>query len=253
MPAEASVSLPRALSKLGACSRAEAEEAVIAGRVRVNGRRVIDPALRVDVRRDRLELDGAAVVPVARVYLALHKPAGLVTTASDERGRATVFSCFADALLPRIVPVGRLDKDSEGLLLFTNDTRWADRIAAPATHVDKIYVVSTSRAVDAAERNALLRGVVSRQETLAAKRVRALPALPGEPHRLEIVLDEGRNRHIRRMLEGIGVGTTRLVRIAIGPIELGDLGPGNYRHLTPAELRALEKVISARGRAGESA
>ena len=229
------VSLERALSKLGYASRSQARALVLEGRVRVNGSVVRDPTLRVDVRRARLEVDGQAVKAAARVYIALHKPRGLVTTTQDERGRDTVYRCLADADLPRLVPVGRLDRESEGLLLFTNDTRWAQRVLDPAGHVDKVYEVHVEGDVDDALLDALRAGVDSRGERLrvkAARRVRAGV--------LEITLGEGRNRQIRRMLEGLGREITQLRRVAIGPVQLGRLGEGAHRSLTAAEVAALD-------------
>ena len=132
----AGVSLPRALSKLGICSRSEGERHVLAGRVRVNGRTVRDPALRVDLLRDRITLDEAELVQQDRVYLALNKPRGLVTTRRDPRARDTVYRCLEGAGLPFVSPVGRLDKASEGLLLFTNDTRWAAQVTSPGEEMD---------------------------------------------------------------------------------------------------------------------
>lgn len=233
------VSLARALSKLGACSRAQAEQAVRAGRVTVNGRMVHDPNLRVEPARDRLTLDGTRVRPAIRTYVMLNKPAGLVTTRTDERGRDTVYICLEGAEYPRLVPVGRLDRDTQGLLLFTNDTRWADRIASPGSHVEKVYRAQLAQPVTEELIAGLQAGVVSRGEMLHALRVRRT----GEAE-LEIVLDEGRNRQVRRMLEQSGARISRLVRTAIGPLRLGRLIPGAHRPLTPAELAALDAAVT---------
>lgn len=229
------VSLERALSKLGYASRSKARALVLEGRVRVNGSVVRDPMLRVDVRRARLEVDGQPVRAESRIYLALNKPRGLVTTTQDERGRDTVYACFADADLPRVVPVGRLDRESEGLLLFTNDTRWAQRVLDPSGHVDKVYEVHIEGDADAALLGALRAGVESRGELLRLKAVRRIRAGV-----LEITLGEGRNRHIRRMLEGLGREITVLRRVAIGVVQLGRLGEGAHRALTAAEVAALD-------------
>lgn len=232
------VSLARALSKLGACSRAQAGQAVTAGRVTVNGKVVRDPDLRVDPARDRLTLDGARVRAAARVYVMLNKPAGLVTTRADERGRDTVFMCLEGAPYPRLVPVGRLDRDSQGLLLFTNDTRWADRIASPSSHIEKIYHVYLEQPITETLLARLRAGVRSRGELLRAVRVE-----PISERQLEFVLDEGHNRQIRRMLETSGATITRLVRTAIGPLHLGRLMPGAHRPLTADELTAIDTVL----------
>jgi len=219
--------LARALSKKGFCSRSEGRALVEAGRVRVNGRVERDPERRVDPDRDVLEVDGRGVEAAARVYLALNKPRGLVTTRSDERGRKTVFECLAGAGLPFLSPVGRLDQASEGLLLFTNDTAWAARLTAPESHVDKTYHVQIAAKPDEA-----------RVARLPAKRASLLRS-GGKTSWLEIVLDEGKNRQIRRMFEAEGIEVLRLVRVAIGGLALGDLAKGAWRFLTPPEVAAL--------------
>ncbi len=210
-----------------------------AGRVRVNGVVVRNPEQRVDLRRDRLLVDGQSVQAEARVYLMLNKPRGLVTTASDERGRATVFECLASAPnLPRVFPVGRLDKASEGLLLFTNDTDWAARITDPQSGPDKTYHVQVNCVANEALVHRLEAGVRCGTDFLAAKRVSVLRH--GEKNSwLEIVLDEGRNRQIRRLFEEFGVEVMRLVRVSIGPLELGTLAKGSHRQLSATEVIAL--------------
>jgi 23S rRNA pseudouridine2605 synthase len=232
------VSLPRALSKLGLCSRAQAERLVVEGRVRVDGRVVRDPAHRVDMTRARLAVDGRPVAAERRVHLMLNKPRGLVTTRDDPRGRPTVYECLAGAALPFVAPVGRLDQASEGLLLFTNDTRWAQRLLDPASHVDKTYHVQVDRHPDDALLARLRDGVDDAGERLAAKAVRPLRA-GSRTAWLEVVLDEGRNRHIRRMLAALDVEVLRLVRVAVGPLRLGDLAKGAWRELTTEEVEML--------------
>lgn len=227
----------RVLSKRGYCSRSEAEVLVRAGRVALDGRVVRDPQAPAGADA-RLAVDGVAVAAAARVYLALNKPRGLVTTVRDERGRDTVYRCFDGTALPWLAPVGRLDKASEGLLLFCNDPVWAARVTAPEGHVDKTYHVQ----VDALPTPGLLAqlqaGVVVEGERLAARAARELRR--GARHAwLEIVLDEGRNRQIRRLLEAQGVAVLRLVRVAIGSVRLGDLPKGAWRPLRPEEVAAL--------------
>jgi 23S rRNA pseudouridine2605 synthase len=236
------VSLARALSKLGYCSRAQAFELVRAGRVRVNGRVRTDPEMRVQVDGDRFEVDGAAVDGAAKVYLALNKPRGLVTTAADERGRDTVYACLTDPSLPRVVPVGRLDRASEGLLLFTNDTRWADRLLDPATHLPRTYHVQIDRVADEPLLRAMAAGVEDAGEHLSARSAALLRA-GGRNSWIEVVLDEGRNRHVRRLLAALGAGVLRLVRVAIGPLALGDLPKGAFRTLTAQEKAALDDAM----------
>ena len=232
------VSLARALSKLGYCSRSRAADLVRAGRVTVDGVTHRNPAFRVDVDRDRLAVDGRPVTAAERVYLMLNKPRGLVTTTADEQGRETVYRCLDGPTLPWVAPVGRLDKASEGLLLFTNDTRWAARLLDPGTHVDKTYHVQVDRVADEGLLQQVLAGVTEGSERLEVKEARLLRR-GTRTSWLEIVLDEGKNRHIRRQLGALGVEVLRLVRVAIGPLALGDLEKGTYRHLTVAEREAL--------------
>lgn len=235
------VTLARALSKLGFASRSKARELIRAGHVRVDGRAATDPDLWVDPDRQRIEVDGARVEAARRVYLMLNKPRGLVTTASDEKGRPTVFQCIDDPALPQLFPVGRLDRASEGLLLFTNDTQWADRILDPRTHLDKVYHVQIDRVADPALLRRIVEGVrTDTGEVLAARCARALRAGRSKSW-IEVVLDEGKNRQIRRILEALDVEVLRLVRVAIGPLELGELGKGEFRELTEAERDALSR------------
>jgi 23S rRNA pseudouridine2605 synthase len=229
--------LARALSKLGWCSRAEARPLIESGRVSVDGVAVRNPDERVDMRRSRIAVDGRTVRAESQVYLMLHKPRGWVTTTSDEQGRSTVYELLPDGL-PRVVAVGRLDLESEGLLLFTNDTRWADRVTDPRSHLDKVYHVRVQRVPDEAALAAMLTGVdAGRGEVLRLKSVQPVQRRGG--NWLEVVLDEGRNRHIRRVFEAVGVTIEQLSRVSIGPVQLGDLGPGMWRLLTPEERQAL--------------
>ena len=230
--------LARAISKLGICSRSQAAKWIDEGRVAVNGRIARDPELPIDAMRDRIAVDGAEVGARERVYLMLNKPRGYVTSAADERGRDTVYALLADAGLPWLAPVGRLDKGSEGLLLLTNDSVWAARITAPEAHLDKIYHVQIDRLPDAALLAALHDGVDDAGERLAVKLARELRR--GDKHAwLEIVLDEGRNRQIRRIFAAFGIGVLRLVRVALGELTLGALGKGAWRKLDAAEVAHL--------------
>ncbi|HEY0778099.1 MAG TPA: pseudouridine synthase [Gemmatirosa sp.] len=234
--------MARALSKLGAGSRRDGESWVAAGRVRVNGRIVRDATLRVDPRRDEITLDGERVRPATRRYFALHKPRGVVVSRADERGAPSVYSLLPPDLVEFVSPVGRLDRASEGLLLFTNDTRWADALLAPASHVPRTYHVQIDVRPDDALLARLVAGVDTTDgERLAAADARVLRAADRSGW-LELVLHEGRNRHIRRMLAAVDVEVRRLIRVAIGPLTLGDLPRGSLRPLTAAERDALARA-----------
>ena len=233
----ASVSLARALSKLGYCSRTQAEKLVHEGRIAGDGRVARHPELRIDLRRARLSVDGQTVSAARRIYLMLNKPRGMVTTASDPEGRQTVYACLEGLNLPHLAPVGRLDMASEGLLLMTNDTRWAQRILDPASGVDKTYHVQVDRVPDEAFMARLRQGAVDGDEVLSIRSAALLRS--GERNAwIEMVIDEGRNRQIRRIVEAAGAAVLRLVRVRIGELVLGDLAKGAVRELQ-AEDTAL--------------
>jgi 23S rRNA pseudouridine2605 synthase len=236
------VGLARAFSKLGYCSRSRAAELIAAGRVKLNGTLRRDPETPVHLGRDRIEIDGQPVARSSKIYLALNKPRGVVTTAAEEKNRETVYAYLPEDL-PWIAPVGRLDKASEGLLLLTNDSEWAARITAPETHLDKTYHVQINAIADEALLEKLRTGIrASDGEFLRVKNVRMLRH--GEHNSwLEILLDEGRNRHIRRMLEELKIEVLRLVRVAIGPLALGDLSKGATRALETEEKQALNLAM----------
>src|SRR6266446_3164909 len=232
------VGLARVLSKLGYCSRSDAFDLIHAGRVTLNGATRRDPEAPVRLEKDRIEVDGRPVVAAAKIYLMLNKPRGVVSTASDEKGRRTVYAFLPPKLVkgdqPWVAPVGRLDKASEGLLLLTNDSEWAARVLAPATHIAKKYHVQIAALADEPLLNALRAGVREGGDLLRVERVRELRR--GERNAwVEIVLKEGKNRQIRRMLEALGIEVLRLVRVAIGGLELGSLGKGESRKLNAAE------------------
>ena len=198
------VGLARALSKLGYCSRSQAAELIRAGRVRLNGVAQRNPESPVRVGADRIEVDRQPVGAEAKIYLMLNKPRGLVTTASDEKGRETVYACLKPGL-PFLSPVGRLDKATEGLLLLTNDTEWAARIAAPESHLDKTYHVQIGAVADVNLIAAVMKGIrTPAGEILRAKHAEILRR--GEQNTwLIVVLDEGKNRQIRRIFEALGI------------------------------------------------
>ena len=235
------IGLARALSKLGYCSRSQAATLIREGRVRLNAVVRRDPEWPVHIGKDRIEIDDASVVPASFQYWMMNKPRGLVTTASDEKGRATIYSLL-DPALPWLAPVGRLDKGSEGLLLLTNDSEWGQRVLDPATHLEKTYHVQIATLADDALLAKLRRGLVEGGERLRAQRVVHLRS-GAKNSWLEIVLDEGKNRQIRRMLAACGVEVLRLIRIAIGPLALGDLPKGVVSELTIEEKQSLDRAI----------
>ncbi len=208
------------------------------GMVHVNGTLRTDPEWRVILGRDRIEVDGQPVRAEAKVYLMLNKPRGLVTTASDDQNRETVFKCLLGKDLPFVAPVGRLDKASEGLLLFTNDTEWAARISSPESHLEKTYHVQVDCLADEALVKRMLQGISADGDFLKAKRATILRHGTRNSW-LEIVLDEGRNRHIRRLLAALNANVLRLIRISVGALPLGNLAKGELRHLTADEISDL--------------
>jgi 23S rRNA pseudouridine2605 synthase len=220
------------------CSRSQAEQWVRAGRVAIGGRVVRDPEHPTASAQGGITVDGRPIGEAAPIYVMFNKPRGLVVSAADERGRATVYDALAAAGLPWLGPVGRLDKASEGLLLLSNDTVWAAGITDPGTHREKAYHVQVDCVPDATLLARLGEGVIDQGERLVARRVVLLRT--GEKNAwLEVVLDEGRNRHIRRLLAAHGIGVLRLVRVAIGELVLGDLPKGQWRHLAADEVEAL--------------
>lgn len=233
-----SVSLNRALSKLGYCSRTQAEALIAEARVEVGGKVIRNASLRVDPDRDHIAVDGKRVAGERKVYLMVNKPRGLVTTRDDPDNRSTVYDCLEGLDLPFVSPVGRLDKASGGLLLMTNDTKWAARLLDPVSGVDKLYHVQIGAVPDDAMLATLRAGAVVGGETLKARSIEILRSGARNAW-LEVVLDEGRNRQIRRLLEAHDVEVLRLIRVAIGRLPLGDLAKGKARHLTAEELALL--------------
>jgi 23S rRNA pseudouridine2605 synthase len=235
------IGLARALSKLGYCSRSEAGELIRAGRVLLNGKIRCDHETPVHLEKDRIEVDGHAVAAAEKIYLMLNKPRGVVTTAADEKGRATVYQLLNS--LPWIAPVGRLDKASEGLLLLTNDSEWAARILGPETHLDKIYQVQIGKIADEKLLAHMLKGIQADDgDFLKVKAARVVRS--GQLNSwIEVVLDEGKNRHIRRLLEKLNVEVLRLIRVAIGPLILGELKKGEARVLTANEKKSLDRAM----------
>jgi 23S rRNA pseudouridine2605 synthase len=240
-----SVGLARALSKLGYCSRSQAVSLIRDGLVSLNGRARLDPETPVHLNSDKIEIANRVVAAREFVYLMLNKPRGVVTSASDEQGRETVYR-YLDENLPWVAPVGRLDKASEGLLLLTNDSEWGAQIVAPESHVEKLYHVQIRSTDPESVVGALSAGVRSQGEKLRVGRVSVLRRGRSQAW-LEIGLNEGKNRHIRRMLNACGVEVTRLLRVSIGPLVLGDLAKGKCREISSREKVELDRVVAGHG------
>jgi 23S rRNA pseudouridine2605 synthase len=242
------VALDRVLSKLGYVSRAQAGRLIYAGKVSVNGRVITDPRSLTRPEHDRIAVDGASPRRERWTLLALHKPRGVVTTRSDPEGRTTVYEFLTGAV--RVVPVGRLDYASSGLLLFTNDTHLADWLTDPATGLIRRYVVTVRGELLDETAKALEAGVLDRGAPLKAAAIEVLKRSKRETH-LVVELTEGKNREIRRMMKSAGHEVTRLKRIAFGGLELGDLAPGKWRTISEQEARAAfpNGPIRTRGRA----
>lgn len=231
------VQLHRALSKLGWGSRKQAWDWICAGEVRVDGRVITDPLTWVDVEGQKITRGGVEKGAVERLVIALHKPVRVVTTRSDERGRKTVYDLLPPGL-PWIFPAGRLDADSEGLLILTNDARLAERLTDPVHHVAKTYRVTVrGEAPDAAIES--LRAGVTLDDGPTRPCVVTLEERAGDATTVSMILREGRNRQIRRMWESVGHPVTRLLRVAVGGVLLGELPAGHVRTLAPAEVDAL--------------
>jgi 23S rRNA pseudouridine2605 synthase len=230
-------SLERVFSKAGAGSRSEARGWIKSGKVRVNGKIERDPERPVDAARDRITLDGNPLRPARPVYILLHKPEGHITTRNDPEGRPTVYDLVGGAE-SWLSPVGRLDLDTSGLLLMTNDTAFADHITSPAGKIPKTYRVKTATLLSEEALESLRRGVTLRD---GPTRPAVVTRLRDSSRRtfLEITITEGRNRQVRRMIEAVGSKVLELARTAIGPVGIGDLPPGAWRPLTESELRAL--------------
>ena len=229
--------LERVLSKVGLGSRTDARTWIGAGRVKVNGRVVQNADQWVDLERDKVTLDDKPVQPGKKVYLLLYKPKGYITTYKDPQGRPTVYDLIRDAG-QWLGTVGRLDLDSSGLLLLTDDNRFAEQITNPEYKIPKTYLVKASTRLSHEQLDQLRNGVVLSDgptQPAVVKRVRDAAKYTF----VEITICEGRNRQVRRMIEAIGSKVLKLVRVRIGGIEIGGLGIGKYRELTLAEVEAL--------------
>jgi len=235
--------LERVLSKAGLGSRTAARSWIGAGRVRVNGRVVQTPDHWVDMERDRVTLDGHPVRGAKKVYLLLYKPKGYLTTYTDPQGRPTVYDLLRDAGA-WVVPVGRLDLDTTGLLIMTNDTEFAERLTNPEYEVPKTYQAKCAGLLSAEQIARLGGGVELSDGPTRPAQVKRLRD-SGKYTHIELTIGEGRNRQVRRMVEAIGSKALELVRVAIGPVRIGHLQIGKWRHLTAAEVRALRSWQAA--------
>jgi len=229
--------LERVLSKAGLGSRTEARKWIGEGRVRVNGRTVSDPDQWIDLERDRVSFDGKPLRRSERTYLLLYKPKGYLTTYRDPQGRKTIYDLLPDRDR-YLFPVGRLDLETSGLLILTNDTAFAERMTNPDYKVPKTYLVKASRHLTDAQLDQLRNGVILRDGPTRPAQVERMRETGGKSV-FEITISEGRNRQVRRMVEALDAKVLKLVRIAIGPIRIGDLQIGKVRRLTEMELRVL--------------
>jgi pseudouridine synthase len=236
--------LERALSKAGYGSRTEARAWIAAGRVAVNGKVERDGDAWVDLERDRISFDGAKVERAAPVYLLLYKPTGFLTTYDDPDGRRTVFDLLPPDH-PYVFPVGRLDLDTSGLLLLTNDTQFAERLTNPGHEVPKVYLVKASTYLDDDALERLRQGLELKDGPTRPADVQRVREAGGRTI-FEITLREGRNRQVRRMVEALDAKVLKLVRLAIGSLRLGDLQVGQFRNLTDGEVRALGGRLAPR-------
>jgi pseudouridine synthase len=231
------IRLQKFLSRAGVASRRAAEELIRAGRVRVNGAAVTELGVKVEPEHDAVEVDGKPVRAAAATWIAVHKPRGVVSTRRDPEGRRTVYDVLPPRLR-RLFYVGRLDRDSEGLMLLTNDGDAAHRLLHPRFEVEREYEVEVERRVDPAARRRLLEGVPLEDGVARVIRM-SQPSVGDGPRRLRVVLREGRKREVRRLFEAVGHPVLRLVRVRYGPVALGDLAPGAWRPLTSAEVARI--------------
>ena len=230
--------LERAVSKAGLGSRTDARAWIGEGRVRVNGKTVRDPDRWIDLKSDRVTLDEMPVRPGSRIYLLLYKPKGYLTTSKDPEGRPTVYDLIKD-VEEWLIPVGRLDLDTSGLLIMTNDTRFAERLTNPDFKVPKTYQIKAASLLSDENLEHLRRGVELTDGLTRPAIVKRLRDA-GKHTFLEMTITEGRNRQVRRMIEAAGSRVLKLVRTSIGSVRIGDLPIGKHRPLTGEEVKALQ-------------
>jgi 23S rRNA pseudouridine2605 synthase len=226
------VSIARALSKLGFCSRSEAEHLIRDGRVSVNNIIALHSSLRVSLSEDKIRVDGRIPLKKEFVYIVMNKPAGVVTTRSDERGRTNVYDLLSD-VGKWVFPIGRLDKDTTGLLIFTNDNEFGEVLTSPASRVPKTYIVTLNTPLSPEHQRLMTTGMKLDGEVLRPAIIRSLTA--GE---IEMTITEGKNRQIRRMCEALGYTVIALRRVRIGGLGMGNLKEGEWRYITEREVKA---------------
>lgn len=232
--------LNQAIAKSGLCSRRKADALIGAGRVSVNGSVVDDFARTIDPQSDIVEVDGRRLSFKAFVYVAMYKPRGVVTTCEDERGRRGIV-CLLPRALQHLRPVGRLDKNSEGLIIFTNDGQLTQKITHPVHHLPKKYLVTVRGDMKSRDIKQLEKGVMLEDGPTLPAQARLLER-QGQATVIELTIREGRNRLIRRMLGHLGYRVSRLLRVSIGGLQLGQMTPGSWRYLSADEIRELEPV-----------
>jgi 23S rRNA pseudouridine2605 synthase len=229
------MTLDRALSRFGLTSRSVACEAILSGRVKINGRVVRDPGVWVNPQKDAIHFNGNRLRQSRRVYLLFYKPKGVITSHGDPEGRKTIYDCLGENS-PWVSPVGRLDKDTSGLILLTNDTDFANYVMDPASQIPKTYVVKANTLVGDDQVARMAEGLqLKRGDWAKPQSVRRIEDR-GKYSWLEIVLTEGKNREVRRLMEATGLKTLKLVRTRIGPCSLEGLQPGKWRDLARSEL-----------------
>ncbi len=235
MRSKSVMTLDRVLSRFGLASRSEAREAILAGRVKVNGCVVRDPGHWVEPRSDSIRLDGKRLRRARRVYLLFYKPKGVITSHGDPEGRKTIYDCLGGNT-PWVSPVGRLDKDTSGLILLTNDTDFANHVTDPASQIPKTYLVKANTLVSDEVITRLAQGLELRRGDWARPQSVRRVEDRGKYSWLEIVLTEGKNREVRRLLEAVELKVLKLVRTRIGPCTLEGLQVGQWRDLHRSEL-----------------
>ena len=241
--------IQKALADMGLCSRRQAEQIILEGRVKLNGHPV-KLGDKMDMHEDVLSVDGRTIRPPKKKeykYYMLHKPRGYITTSSDDRGRKTVMELIKD-IPERVYPVGRLDKDSEGLLLFTNDGALANALTHPSHQVAKMYRVTVHPAATKEQVVALANGVILDDGTKTLPAIIRVVAEDEDRTVMEMSIKEGKNRQIRRMCRAVGLDVARLSRKSVGAVKLGMLAPGKYRELKPSEILALKATAEKAGR-----